>query len=334
MKNYKAFMGIDVSKNTLDTTVMVNDGQSYYQQFTNDLKGFEQLLTWSNKLSGCKQEELFACMEHTGIYVLQLSCYLSEQNIIHCVENPLQIKRSMGITRIKNDKADSKMIARYALLHHKELRVFNIPSKNIVTLKALLSHRDRLVKSRHALNTSSTELAKYSEKEVHGLILKDSKSLVKSLDAKIKSVDIAIEELIKSDKELNKNYQLALSVGGVGKSIAAHMIVCTRNFTSFKNWRQFACYSGIAPFEHTSGTSIKAPARISQMGNKRIKGLLSTGACSAILHDQELKNYYNKRVAEGKAKLSVLNIIKNKIVSRVFAVVNRGTPYVNIANYN
>ncbi len=65
-----------------------------------------------------------------------------------------------------------------------------------------------------------------------------------------------------------------------------------------------------------------------------MKGLLSIGACSAIQHDTELRNYYNKRVEEGKPPLSVINIIRNKIVSRVFAVVKRGTPYVSVANYN
>jgi hypothetical protein len=53
-------------------------------------------------------------------------------------------------------------------------------------------------------------------------------------------------------------------------------------------------------------------------------------AISAIQHDNELKIYYKKRIEEGKPKIVVLNIIRNKIVSRVFATVNRGTTYVEM----
>ncbi|MFV0572555.1 MAG: transposase [Xanthomarina gelatinilytica] len=35
------------------------------------------------------------------------------------------------------------------------------------------------------------------------------------------------------------------------------MIAHTNNFKSFQNWRKFACYAGIASFEHSSGTSYR-----------------------------------------------------------------------------
>jgi hypothetical protein len=56
-------------------------------------------------------------------------------------------------------------------------------------------------------------------------------------------------------------------------------------------------------------------------------------AISAIQHDYELKIYYKKKREEGKPKMVVLNIIRNKIVSRVFTTVNRGTPYVQMNKF-
>ena len=50
-------------------------------------------------------------------------------------------------------------------------------------------------------------------------------------------------------------------------------------------------------------------------------------------HDKELKQYYEKRVEEGKPKMVVLNIIRNKLVSRIFATISRGTPYVELSQY-
>jgi len=49
--------------------------------------------------------------------------------------------------------------------------------------------------------------------------------------------------------------------------------------------------------------------------------------------DKELKLYYKKRIEDGKPKMSVINIIRNKLIARVFAVVKRGTPYVMIDKY-
>lgn len=333
--NYNGFVGIDISKNTLDAVVLIKGKRTgQHQQFSNDLKGFKELLKWSIKKVNCKKEELLFCMEHTGVYAYKLSCFLSKNKIAFCLENPLQIKRSMGISRIKNDKADAQLIARYAMRHQEDLKLYKLPLKSITKLKHLLAHRERLLKSKHAFKVASNELAKHTDKEDCEVISKDSKSLVKILDKRIERIDTEIEQLIKSEEALKKNYDLAISVGGVGKATASHIIAYTNNFSSFSNWRQFACYSGIAPFEHSSGTSVNGRTKISPLANKKMKGLLSIGACSAIQHDTELRNYYNKRVEEGKPPLSVINIIRNKIVSRVFAVVKRGTPYVSVANYN
>jgi len=107
---------------------------------------------------------------------------------------------------------------------------------------------------------------------------------------------------------------------------------CTNNFKRFSNARQFNCYSGLAPFKHQSGTSINGRAHVSHLANKEAKTLLNLGASVAIRFNPEMKEYYQKRVAEGKRKMSCLNIIRSKIVARMFAVVKRQTPY-QITNF-
>ena len=119
-----------------------------------------------------------------------------------------------------------------------------------------------------------------------------------------------------------------VSVKGVGLVLASNFLASTNCFTAFKNSRKFACYAGIAPFEKQSGTSLNSKSRVSHYANKRLKSLLHLSATSAIQADPELKAYYQKRVKSGKSKMSTLNIVRNKIVNRIFAVVSRGTPYV------
>jgi len=60
-----------------------------------------------------------------------------------------------------------------------------------------------------------------------------------------------------------------------------------------------------------------------------MKSLLNMAALSAKRNDREISDYYMRKTAEGKNPMSVLNAIRCKILSRVFAVINRQTPFVN-----
>ncbi|MFC2112889.1 transposase, partial [Bacteroidota bacterium] len=146
---------------------------------------------------------------------------------------------------------------------------------------------------------------------------------------RIGRIDDQIKDLIKSDDSLKKNFDLATSVKGIGLVIAAFMLVTTNNFTSFEDGRKYACYSGIAPFESSSG-NFQGKAKVSHLANKRVKALLSNGANAAYKWDPEIKAYYERKIKEGKHHKLVINSIRCKLVNRVFAVVKRQTPYVNI----
>lgn len=111
------------------------------------------------------------------------------------------------------------------------------------------------------------------------------------------------------------------------------MIVFTEGFKKFDCWRKFASYCGTAPFPNSSGSSIRGRTKISNLANKKIKSLLDLCAKSSIQFNEEMKAYYNKRIAQGKNKMSTINVIRNKILARIFAVINRQSPYVNLMKY-
>lgn len=157
--------------------------------------------------------------------------------------------------------------------------------------------------------------------------------IVLVLKEKVKQVEIQISTIVKEDQELSNVYNNLITIKGVGPVLAWTTIAITNNFKAFKNWRKLACYAGIVPFEHSSGTSYRGRTRISYLGNAYLKGLLTQAAASATMYNAEMKTYYQRKVSEGKSKMSAMNIIRNKLVSRMFAVALRGTPYVDIHKF-
>lgn len=106
------------------------------------------------------------------------------------------------------------------------------------------------------------------------------------------------------------------------------MILETQAFTKFTDSRKFCCHAGVAPFSYLSGSSQHSRNRVSQRANKSIKTLLHLGALSALQKkDSELRTYYDRKIAEGKNKMSVLNAIRAKLIARMFAVINNDTSY-------
>lgn len=330
--DYKLFIGIDISKLTIDVASLVQGLKEDVRhcKFDNNQAGFKKMLQWLSNQYSFKANEAIFLMEHTGVYALPLCTFFSEIKMNYCLESPLHISRSMGIKRGKNDKADAVTLVKFAYLHREDLKIYKIPAPVLIKLKALLAFRDRLVKSRKILHASAKELKDYTSKSIHDYVVKNNTKMVEAFNKQLKQVEAEIQQLIKSDDTINKTYKLVTSVPGIGPVTGAYLIVYTKCFTAFENHRKFACYAGLAPFEHQSGISIKGRNKVSPIANRHIKTLLTNGAVAASQHDKELSNYFQRRIEEGKSKLSTINVIRNKMVSRVFAAVKRGTPYVDM----
>jgi len=330
MSKYSNAIGIDISRDKFD----VHDyNLDIHKEYPNNESGFKQLLSQSRKDHGRKLEGIIFCMEHTGLYSLGLSVFLTQKKIPFSMIPGLEIKRSLGMVREKNDKIDSYQIAKYAYLRREEIKEYNLPSEDILKLKSLLSLRERMVKHRASYMANLKELKTFYKKRKNPLLFKTQEKLIKDLSKQIEHIEKEMSSIIDNDAELKKMYRLATSVIGVGLIVGITFLVYTNGFTAFENWRQFASYAGIAPFSNESGASRKKPKKVNHMANKRVKTLLSSSASTSILYNPEMKQYYEKRIMEGKNGMSTRNIIRNKIVARVFAAVNRGTPYVNTLKY-
>lgn len=326
---YVDYVGIDVSKKTLDVSL---HKQGDHRIFSNNNRGFVKLTEWLCS-SYASLDDLIICFEHTGLYSEQLSLFAETHSLNFVLVCGLQVKRSMGIHRGKSDKIDSRVLAGYIYKNYEDLPLSRLPGKNISKLKKLASMRRLMVKQRTAYKSLRKEKDLFEEHEELMEVVGDFQEMIQFFSQKIKRLDSAINSIVKTDPRLEKNMELACSIKGIGQQTALYMLIVTENFTKFDRWRKFACYAGTAPFEHQSGTSINKSSRVSHLADKKIKALLSTAAASAIQYNPEMKNYYNTRIEKGKNKKSTLNIIKNKLISRVFAVISRQTPYVLTQNY-
>lgn len=332
MKNYLFHLGIDISKSKLDVVLISKEdvNQKVFFNVKNNSKGVKSITERLKKRIDLST--VLFCCENTGVYTHPLTSYLSEQGLDCWVVPAIEIKRSKGISRGKNDKTDARDIAWYSIRNIDKLKLYEAPGKELQQLKFLYSEREKLLKSISSFERTQ-ENKNFMDKDVYKVLVSTNVKTIRNLKASLKLIDQKIKEIIKSREELRQQVNLVRSVKGIGEQTSVYLVIATREFKDFSTWRKLACYSGIAPFEHTSGSSIRGKTKVHHLADKKLKSLLHMCAMSAIKHDSQLKEYYNKKKVEGKHSMLILNNVKCKLISRIFAVVNRQTPYVDINKF-
>jgi transposase len=332
-KSYLLIIGIDVSKLKLDVWIMKNpeDAKQHHFIVSNNEIGIKRILTFISKQKINSNDCLF-CFENTGVYSMPLAFVLAKKGIDHWVVPALEIKRSKGISRGKNDKNDSKDIAYYAHTHLHKLKLNKIPEKELLQLKLLFSEREKLVKVIKIMDRTR-ENEGFFPKEIIKETIKLNTKTVTYLRTQLLALEHKIGSIIKDNERINSQIKLIKSVPGVGSQTALYLILTTKCFDAFENWRKLACYSGIAPFEYQSGSSIRGRTKVNHLADKKMKSMMQMCVLTAIKHDAEIKMYFLKKKEEGKNSMLIMNNIRCKIMARVFAVVNRGTPFINTKKF-
>lgn len=317
-------VGIDVSKKTLDICVQKGKNQTS-SVITNQPKSITLFI--KDLLKQYDKDLLLIGFENTGIYNYSLYDILRGTEIKTFVFHPLDLLRSMGMLRGKNDKTDAKRIALYLQLHHSFLSPSAIPTKNLLVLKALFTKRHRLVEHRAALVKSNKEIEAVLGKRQAMLIVSLDKKVIDALNQAIKTLEERIHKLLHEQESVARQMENITSVQGVGPVLASYLAIKTNGFTMLTNPRKLACYAGVVPFENQSGTSLKKNPRVSMMADKELKRLLHLAALRVIQLPGEMRDYYIRKVAEGKNKMSVINAIRNKIIARICSCIKNNKKY-------
>jgi transposase len=313
MEKFSMYVGIDVSKDWLDVAIVSQQNETMgVYKIDNTVASIKKFV----KGLPVEEQPILFCLENTGRYgnaFLEVTVSLQLKT---WVEHPLQIKRSQGIARGKTDKYDAIRIAEYAHRFSDKAVLWQPEEKAISELRTLQAKRDILVKTYRQVKQVS-----------EGKLDPDLQSTMTALLEAIDRIEEKMEAIIHTDEKLLKQYELLRSVPGIGKVIAVSLLVTTKGFTKLTDPRKLACYIGIAPFPYQSGSSINYKDRVSMLGDQRLKALINLSAWNAIRAVPSLKIYFDRKVAQGKHKLSAINAIRNKMIAMALSVIRRNQPY-------
>jgi transposase len=329
----KCFIGIDVSKTWFDLSLISVTGSNksvmVTEKFSNDAEGLKLLSKWLKAQQVPFNENTLVVIENTGVYHRLIWKYCSEKKLSLHIGNAANIKWSLGITRGKDDVTDSRRLCDYCYRHADELKAAPAVNPVVIQLKDLMTARTRLIKQINSIKVYLNELKLFNNKEVQKTIEQAHKSGLNGLKKSLQLIEQEIKTLVAEHDDIKTNYNLLQSVPGIGPITALYIICCTANFVSKISGKQLACYAGVVPFAHQSGTSIKGRNKVHKMANKELKSLLHMGARSVARHKAEFRDYYNRKTQEGKHDLTVINAIKNKILLRAVSVINKQEKYVD-----
>lgn len=328
----KNYLGIDVSKSWFDVSILciLNDQKQAIvsERFDNTVYGLSSFKKWLFALHVSFDQNSLLVIENTGVYHRLIWGFCSKHNLQLHIGNAAHIKWSLGITRGKSDVIDCQRLCLYCFKQADELKPTPPLNPVFMKLKDLMSSRSRLVVQLHSTKNYIKELHCSSDKSLVALLNKAHKTALEGIKKSILQIELLISNIIEEDQAIKKNYTLMKSVPGIGHLTAIYIICCTNNFANKPSGKQLASYAGFVPFEHSSGSSIKARNRVHKMANKDLKKMLHLCALTAIKYYPEFKQYFDRKKAEGKNGMLVLNAIRNKLILRVVAVVNNQNPYV------
>jgi transposase len=306
------YFGIDISHLVFDVT----DSDGNYYQFKNSLIGFKKFMKLLDFNSHC-------VMEATGYYHYQLAYYLQENSVVLSVENPLSVKRfiQMKLSKIKTDKSDSKLICEYA--KQVDLKLWKGNSKH--QLECLQMTR---------LLSVYTKQSTMLKNKLHGeaVLGHPSKLVVTSLKRSLrqlkKEIDTIEVKLLLLVNEVHKDVLTRLkSIPGIGKKTSLMLVVLTDGFDRFKSGSELCSYAGLTPIIRQSGSSVNGRARISKIGNQKLRNLLFMCSFNACKYNKACKAIYDRIVAKGKSKKLALIAVCNKLLKQAFAIAKSGLIY-------
>ena len=309
--------GIDLSMEKFDVNYIDEKGKEKNKVVKNQVKNISKFLD-------SVSEDAVLCAENTGVYG-DLLLFLANQLKIDIALVPgYTIKHSLGIIKGKSDPIDAGRIREYGERFSDKLSFKQFDTEEIAELKSLYTFRSQLVKARKVIRTGEHSRTKAPMQSVS--VKRHSETALMQLDAEIEAIEIEMEEIIKTDSELNESYEFATSVKGIGPVIATDLIIKTGNFKVIDTARKAASYAGVCPFPNESGKMV-GKRKTSPFADRKLKALLYMGAKSAVKHNKEYRLYYQKKKQEGKPHYLIMNNVSNKMLRTIYAVVKNRIPY-------
>lgn len=318
MQSIKTWAGIDVSAKTL-AVCRWRDGNENEQEFSNDAAGHRELLQWLGR-------QTRVCIEATGVYHLQLALMLRASGVEVMVVNPRVAKdfaRALS-NRSKTDEVDAWTLLEY--VRRMEFQAWEAPSGAVLELRELgrrLSELTRVsVEEKNRLHAKKVAA-------ISAVVVADVKQHIAQIEKRIKQIEKAAYEIVHQDDDLREQYEVLLTAQGIGKRSAILLLTELAVLDPTMTVRQLVAYAGLDPREYESGTSVHKPARISKIGNARLRAILYMNALSAIRHDRGARLFYARLVARGKKRMQAVVAVMRKLLHGIWIVLQRRVAFDN-----
>lgn len=334
-------LGVDMSKAKFNFCLLNAQAQLLWEgQVVNQSPSIEQFIEQLQQRIGLEElQSIIICMEYTGIYVKPLIyAWMARQGRISMVP-ATQVSQYLAGSQgwaDKDDALDARRLAEYAIRFSDKLQPYALKDTTLQALQNLQRLRDRLLKVIQLLEVPVQESQAFDSADLSEQLQVHQQATLQAAKQDLVRVDKTIKKLINKDERLKKLFDLICSVVGVGPVTALEIIISTEGFVKFSphQAKQFARYAGVVPLKHQSGSSVRKRSRTSKRANQRMKALLTLCAQAALRTKGELRQYYQRKRAEGKEHLVALNAMRNKLILRIFAVVRKQTMYQKNLNFS
>lgn len=316
------FLGIDVSKKTLDVCLLKDGikGKKKHKAFPNDRHIVRSLTDWLIKQKS-SPDNLTVVMESTGIYHENLAFGLHDcATFIVCLANPQRVRefaRGMGILT-KNDRVDAFVLAAWGELKQPDAWV--PPPPEIRKLRALLRQRDAL---KEDVQRTENRLEKALSTQTPAEVMASLRRTLKCLKSELERIEKLIKNHTDGHPGLKDKLELLTSIKGISGE-TGHEMLAILGAGTFSSASQAAAYLGVVPVEYVSGSSVHGRSRMSKTGPSHVRAKLYMAALSAMRWNAQAKALYERLVASGKAKKAALGAVMRKLVHQCFGVLNTG----------
>jgi len=323
------FVGIDIASLTFTAAVgQLQEGSwrivGKPKEFGNHYESFPDFLHWLQEQQ-LTPHTCVLCMEASGVYNELLAHVLVANHYRLAIQPPLEVKKAFKPVGHKTDPVDSGQISEYAYRFFDKLTFWQPRDEILEQIKVLLATREQFSGQITAHKNARQALLR---KKVHTPLAEQAHlEAIQELQGHLKALEQEIQRLIDQNPDFKRLVGLLLTVPGVGLLLAAHVLVLCESAPQLPTPKQLSAFIGICPYQKTSGTSVHAPPTSRHYGPPMIRKLLRLASLSLRTHNPTFRQYFERKVAEGKPKKVALNNIANKLLKIICAVLRSATPF-------
>jgi transposase len=304
----KDYIGIDISKDTLDVATYVT---SKKWQFPNNDTGISKLIQTLRESATA-----LVVMEATGGYETPSAYSLQKAGIPCAVVNPREVRDFARATKklAKTDTIDAQVLAHFAAVIKPEPRP--ISDEKAEELEAILARRRQVVDMLTA-EKNRLHIARNPVKE-------EIRAHVAYLEKRLTDIESNLSGRIQESPVQRMKDELLRSVPGVGPTLSITLLIDLPELGSL-NGKQIAALVGVAPLNRDSGTF--RGKRGVWGGRGQVRAVLYMAALVAARFNPVISQFYKRLCAMGKAKKVALVACMRKLLTILNSMLKHHVPW-------